>query len=83
MHPNQEAILDFARKCGLKDAELVYIGLGLQYELRGRGTSGKPPFAKQLAWVVAEKCGIYLGCGSHSTAQVCPDICPDKFQLPQ
>jgi hypothetical protein len=79
MHPNENAILDFARQCGLRNATLIYIGPLQQYELRGTGSVGKPPFARQLAWEVAKKCGIYLGCGSHSSAQVCPD----RFSLPK
>lgn len=78
LHENADAIIEFAQKSGLKDVSLVFLSAGQGYELRGKGTIGKSLSKRQLVWDVAEKCGIFSGCGYHSAAQVWPE----RFKLP-
>lgn len=75
--PNAEAILAYAARIGVKNAELVYEGL-FGWSLKGDGREHHAGSTRPLVWKVCYDCGMACGGGSSNKIQ----INPSNFKQP-
>lgn len=69
--PNADAILAYANKIGVKNAELVYEGL-FGWILKGEGRERKGHAHWPLVWRVCDDLNMGGGCGSSNQIQINP-----------